>query len=133
MGGNFLKAPLFNNFGLFRDLNNDPLEIDIFELQTRTLYPVALENLRLFDVLTLNPPNIKHKEIIERNLSVNLTENDYLALSNIIRPILDRRNADLNKSCISLKVFLIRSKKVPNSIEIYFSVETFIPKRIKIC
>jgi exonuclease III len=133
MGGNFLKAPLFNNFGLFRDLNNDPLKIDIFELQTRTLYPVALENLRLFDVLTLNPPNIKHKEIIERNLSVNLTENDYLALSNIIRPILDRRNADLNKSCISLKVFLIRSKKVPNSIEIYFSVETFIPKRIRIC
>ena len=53
--------------------------MDIFEFQTRTLYPVVMENLRLFEVLTLNHPNIKPKETIERNLTVTLTENDYFS------------------------------------------------------
>ena len=40
--GNVMKAPVLNNFSLFRDLNNDPLTLDIFVIQTRAPYTLQL-------------------------------------------------------------------------------------------
>ena len=103
--GNFLKAPLFENFSLFRDNLNSPFFIRNLSVRTQTDFWHLIPGVRLFDVVNLHGPNLKTKPRMENSIGFPITDHDFRIICIFVSRIIDCRRNDFFKMSSSIVTF----------------------------
>ena len=111
IGGNLIKAPIFNNAEIFRWRGGLPLRLEDMIRANDNFYRKKLIKLRPFDLLNLNTLTVYPRGVIHARQNLNLDPADYNTIVNFMQQNTNRMRNSFNSPCTDLLTFFNSIKK----------------------